>query len=168
MLKDPHTDIIDGLAKITPGSALASLRDERQPARTATQESFDALFEPVNPGDLGRIERDCCALRVAMRHGSKELAALYRSRLDEQPDGAVFAAAAEGKGVIGLPSDLAAILAHADRLTLDPGAVGSADLAVLRKEGLTTAAIVTLSQVISFVAYQARVLEGLRLLGESA
>ena len=61
-----------------------------------------------------------------------------------------------------------ALLRHTDLLTERPTEADAADIATLRAAGLSTLEIVTLSQLIAFVAYQVRVLATLRAFGETA
>ena len=57
---------------------------------------------------------------------------------------------------------------HADLLTAVPASSGPRNLLTLETAGLTPAGIVSLSQTIAFVAYQLRLVAGLRGLGEPA
>jgi uncharacterized protein YciW len=59
---------------------------------------------------------------------------------------------------------LAAIVRHVDLVTLTPGRATRDDIDALRDAGLNEDDIVTLSGIIAFVNYQARVAAGLRML----
>ncbi|MBV8473298.1 MAG: CMD domain protein [Hyphomicrobiales bacterium] len=59
---------------------------------------------------------------------------------------------------------LAAALAHAHMLVLHPRDASPAALEALLAAGLSTTEVVTLSQIVAFLAFQIRVIEGLRLL----
>ena len=63
----------------------------------------------------------------------------------------------------GIDRRLAAALEHAHLLVLHPRDASRAALQKLLDAGWTTAAIVTLSQIVSFLAFQIRVIHGLRL-----
>jgi uncharacterized protein YciW len=58
------------------------------------------------------------------------------------------------------------MLRHADLVTLNPSAATAVVLEALEAAGLTAAEIVTLSQIIAFVAYQARVAVSLASIAE--
>jgi uncharacterized protein YciW len=58
-----------------------------------------------------------------------------------------------------------AALRHADLLTTRPSAARKSDLDALKAAGFTPAGIVSLSQTIAFVAYQLRLVAGLRAFG---
>ena len=60
------------------------------------------------------------------------------------------------------------ILAHVDRVTLDPADADKTDIDRLLAAGLTPRAVVSLSQLIAYVNFQSRVLAGLRMLKGAA
>jgi uncharacterized protein YciW len=149
------TDLIDEALGIAPGSKLDQLRGARPEVRKRTQSSYDALFDPPDQKNLALGERFAIALRVAESSGSPVLAAHYRARLDDHSIGAGEAR-------------WAAIFRHVELLTREPRAVTPTDLQALAAAGFNEATIVTLSQIVSFVAYQVRVAATLALLGEDA
>lgn len=65
-----------------------------------------------------------------------------------------------------LPDDpaLRAAAAHVDLVTVSPALATAADLERLRDAGWSTDAVVTISQTAAFTAFQARAVQGLRLL----
>ncbi|MBD3844091.1 CMD domain protein [Bosea sp. SSUT16] len=63
---------------------------------------------------------------------------------------------------------LAAALLHAHRLVFHPRDAQAQHLAALQQAGWSTAAIVTLSQIIAYLAFQIRAAHGLRFLGAAA
>lgn len=149
-MSETQADFLDEALSITPGSALDALRRRREEARLRTQLSFEALFEPADFGPLSAGERYAAAAVVAGMSNARALEERYRARA-ERSDGA----------------RIRAILAHAERVGKAPREAASrADLEALAAAGLTPAAIVTLSQIIGFVAYQARVAGTLTLLGD--
>jgi alkylhydroperoxidase domain protein len=147
-----HSDVISDLAGVEPGSPLESLRAQRPEAATHAQGSYNALF--ANPsGSLSVTERLAAALRVATLHSATDAAEHYRHNL--QTAGASSAR-------------LEAILKHADLLATRPRQARPDHLQALADAGLSTADIVTLSQVIAYVSFQVRVIAGLRLLASDA
>jgi len=58
------------------------------------------------------------------------------------------------------------VLEHVDRLTKEPRVATPEDLMGLKAQGLSDAAIVTISQLIAFLSFQVRALVGLQLLAE--
>ena len=62
---------------------------------------------------------------------------------------------------------LGAAIGRADLVTLRPADTEASDIQLLKDAGLTPAGILSLSQTIAFVAYQLRLIAGLRALGEA-
>ena len=160
-------DVIDHLAGIAPGSKLARLRAERPALVAATQGSHQALFEPDDLGGVSHRERDGLALRIAVLTPSPELVAWHRERLAAQgEEAATIAAFEQGPPGAVLTAREVALLRHADILANTPGKATPDDIAALKAAGFSPRDIVTISQLIAFVSFQARLLVGLRLVGE--
>lgn len=178
-------DIINELSGID--ADLIALRKRRADAVANAQASFEALLEPENPGDFSYAERYAVAAFVTGISQSGEAAKFYLDLLADESDDALVAAVREaiaagtvtgpfhqGEFTIFDPSSalgarLAAALDFAHLLTFhpkdaDPSAVGHLDAA-----GWSADDIVSLAQLISFLAFQQRVVHGLRVLaGTSA
>jgi uncharacterized protein YciW len=148
------SDAIDEALTIAPGDPLDVLRRGREEARLRSQTNWAALFAPAAFGPLSAAERFAAAARVAEISDAAALARAYGERRDAAP-------AADS-------ARLQAILRHAETIGRTPGAASRADLERLAAAGLSPAAIVTLSQIIGFVAYQLRVVAALARLGETA
>jgi alkylhydroperoxidase domain protein/CMD domain protein len=157
-------DVLNHLAGIVAGSPLAALRAQRPEAALHAQGSYTALFDPANPAGLSSHERFIVALRVATLHASEPTIAHYRQRLLDAGATQASVIAAESAGASDSPR-LAAILRHADLVAIRPARARPDDLQALAHVGLSTAAIVTLSQIIAFVSFQVRVLAALQLIG---
>ena len=140
------TDLLDDLL----GPAVAALRATRPDFVRYTQGSYDAMVAPADPEGLTASERVLTARLAAERSGHAALAAHYRA-LPASPG----------------PRD-DAILRHAALLATSPGKATRADIDALTAAGLSPMEIVTLSQIVAFVAYQARVAAGLALLDQPA
>ncbi|KKI37717.1 hypothetical protein P4G95_15635 [Burkholderia vietnamiensis] len=149
-------DTIDAVAGLRDDSPVAALRRAREKVLRHTQLSEAALFDAALP-DLSLIERLHAARYVAQRSNAHALAATYHARLIEAGGTPDDIARADADAFDALPRRLGALLAHARRLTLSPVDARASDLAALKSAGFTTAAIVALSQLVAFVAYQLRV-----------
>lgn len=167
-MTEATVDVIDQLAGVKPDTPLAAVREAKPEVRTLSQGSFDALFEPADPGDLSIEERLLIALQGASANALAPMIALYEGRLVALGADPSSIAAAKSGDRATLPARLAAILAHADLLTHQPSAATPGHLETLKAAGVSTAAIVTLSQLIAFIGYQARAVVGLKLLQGSA
>ena len=161
------TDVMDALAGLAPGSPLAQLRRQRGDVVKHLQGSDDAIFMPADDGGLTRAERAAAALRVATLLRDETLTAHYRARLAAlDPDG-TLAKTIEGGARMTEPR-WDAIVAHVDLVTRGPGSAERKDIDNLLAAGLSSHAVVSLSQLIAYANFQSRVLAGLRALGGAA
>ncbi|HSN12598.1 MAG TPA: CMD domain protein [Propionibacteriaceae bacterium] len=188
-------DVIDALAGIDAGSRLDELRAHRPEARLNAQATYDALFSPVDDSAMPLVERWAVAAFATSLFGVPEAEEHYRSRLAEANQDvavavsqAVQAGRAEGpygsydgelagESVPGpeleldsglreaLGERLAVALEHTHMLVLHPRDSSRERLEPLVDAGWTADGIVTLSQLVSFLAFQVRVVAGLVVLG---
>jgi uncharacterized protein YciW len=142
-----ETDIIAMLA----GPKAATVLAHRAELVAASLRNQQAVIAPADPGGLPPAARLFLASRIARLNGDEALAAYYA-------------------GGAAPPDDprWPAILRHVDLVTTRPKDARRADIAGLRDAGVTEPDIVRLSQLIAFVNYQARVIAGLRLIGDAA
>lgn len=80
----------------------------------------------------------------------------------EDVPGPVFTVGEAGRAALG--ERLSAALAHVHLLVLHPRDAAASHLAALQRAGWSTAAIVTLSQLVAYLAFQIRAAHGLRAL----
>lgn len=158
----PSDDVMDGLSGATPGSPQANARGLRPDVVRYTQTSDDAVFRPKSDGGLTRAERAAAALRIAHLLRDETLSAHYKALLAPLDGGGRLVASLAAKPGT---DRWGRILAHVDRVTLEPGASEPAHIGLLAGAGLSPQAIVALAQLIAYVNYQARVRAGLRMLG---
>lgn len=190
----PTADIIDRLADIRPGSFVDRVRAERPETRTNAQKSYLALFEPAQDGDVSRTERFIVAAFVTGLHGADaaeefytggiggnaSLIAALKSEIEagrtsgpygkypsgplssEDKPGPVFTVSDPGRKILG--HKLSAALEHAHLLVYRPREASPEALQALLNAGRTTTAVVTLSQIVAFLAFQVRVVTGLAAL----
>ena len=192
-MSDAHSDVIDRLAGIRPNSPMHGLRAHRPQARDNAQLSYLALFRPAEPGDVTLQERHAVAAFVAHLHGQRDIAAFYAAGLENAVVEAALRAEilrAAGQGPYGhypagglsredrpgplyrvaaarrpaLAPRLVAALEHAHLLVFHPRDAALADLQALLDAGWSATAVVTLSQLVAFLAFQIRVVVGLRCL----
>lgn len=139
-------DVIDELLGIAPGSRLDELRALRPDVRLATQASEIAIFE--SESGLTRTERHAVALHVAELNKDEALAAHHRGKAGDTPR-------------------IPILLAHATMLTKVPDQATPEAIQALIAAGLAPRDVVMLSQLVAHVNYEARLLAGLRLVGEA-
>lgn len=158
-------DIINELVGIAPDSPLAEVRNRRSEVVAHSQGSYEAIFQPADPVDLSPAERHLAGLRVAVLTPSPLLIAHHAQQAAAQGvDPAVLADVQSEPAGPRLDARTQAIMAHVDRLTLEPVTAHEEHVAALAAAGLSVRAIVALSQLIAFTSYQARALVALQLL----
>lgn len=156
-------DTIDRLAGLATDSTVAALRRARPKVALHTQLSEAALFDPTLNA-LTLHERLYAAWYTAYLANAHTVAEAYRQRLVEADAPLEELATVTAGTHDALSRRLAAILDHARLLTLAPVTAHATDLNTLQEAGLTTPAIVALSQLVAFVAYQLRVVAAARAL----
>jgi len=155
----PDQDLIDRIAGLSPGSNTYAVRHQRDKVAAATQGSYEALFAPGLQG-LSLQERLQVALHACQLTPAPELAAHYRERLQAAgADAAQIAAAESGKAA---EPRLAAMLEFTRKLIEKPVEGDESALKALPAAGLSTPAVVALSQLIAFLSYQVRLVAGLK------
>lgn len=158
---DISKDIVDQLVGLTPGTQTFDVRHKRDKVAAATQGSYDALFDPALAG-LPLADRLLVALYATRITPSPLLAAHYRARAVEAGVPAADIALAEsGKPADAADPRLAAILEFTRKLIEKPVEGDEAALKTLPAAGVSTPAVVTLSQLIAFLSYQTRLVAGL-------
>ena len=160
------SDVMDTLAALPPDSRLAELRRQRPDVIKHLQGSDDAIFSPQDDGGLTRAERAATALRVATLLRDGTLITHYRARLAALDPSGALAGTVEGKARVTEPR-WDAVLAHVDLVTRGPGSAERRDVDNLLATGLSSHAVVSLSQLIAYVNFQSRVLAGLRMLRDA-
>jgi len=158
---------MDMLAGLAPDSALAQLRRQRPDVVRHIQGSDDAIFSPADDGGLTWPERAAAALRIATLLRDGALEAHYRARLAALDPSGTLAKTVQGKAELTEPR-WDAIIAHVDLVTRGPGSAERKDIDNLLAAGLSSHAVVSLSQLIAYVNFQSRVLAGLRMLKGAA
>ncbi len=187
------SDVIDRLVGIEPGDRLDTLRRARLVARENMQASYLALFEPATEGDATPRERYATAAFVTGVHREGVVAPFYAEALaaldiklaeavavevaavgTTGPYGSFPAGPLSVEDALGprfnvtrrdvLGGRISASLEHAHMLVFHPRDSSAVWLQGLLDAGWSTTGIVTLSQLVAFLAFQVRVVHGLRAL----
>ena len=189
------TDVIDTLVGIAPGSKLDAIRANRSEARKHAQASYTSLFEPRDMAGVTADERHALAAFVAGLHGEPRTEAFYAAKLPAALRSAIATEGAAGrsKGPYGrfpkgplsvedapgpswkvsdagrqaLGARLPAAFEHTHMLVFQPRDAAAPALQALLDAGWSTTDIVTISQLVSFLAYQIRVVAGLSTLAST-
>ena len=189
------TDVIDSLVGIAPGSKLDAIRAQRTEARKHAQASYTSLFEPPELAGVSADERHAIASFVAGLHGEPKTDTFYAAKLPAalRSGVATEVAAAKTKGPYGhfpkgplsvedapgttwkvsdagratLGPRLSAAFEHTHMLVFHPRDASALSLQSLLDAGWSTNDIVTISQLVSFLSYQIRVVSGLGVLAST-
>ena len=161
-------DVIIGQAGITPGGATYQALLERADVMAMTQKAQAAALLPMDPGGLSHAERAALAVRVARLHGDAGLAAHYESLMETAGAGGSVATLADPAFKAGDDARLAALIAYTDLVSLAPKDTVAGDIMALQAAGVADADIVRLAELTAFLAYQIRVVAGLKLMQATA
>jgi len=165
---DIGNDVIDQLAGLQAGSPLHVLRHQRDKVAAASQGSYDTLLDPALEG-IGLDERLLVALYACRLAGAAEVADHYRTRAQALPvDAQQLAVADSGEPEQLAPGRLRAMLVFTRALTQRPVEGDRAAIEKLPAAGISTPAVVALSQLIAFISYQLRVVAGLKAMQAAA
>jgi CMD domain protein len=160
----PGAHVIEALAGVASGSALATALAARAEIMRLSQASHDAVLVPQAPGGISWAERAALAQRMAHLNANAALAAHYAGYLARAGESDRLAGVAHPGSAVASDTRLAAIVAHVDLLTVAPREATRSHIEALKLAGLEEADIVRLSELAAFVNYQVRVIAGLRLL----
>ena len=160
-------DLVEDILGIAPGSPLAELRRRRPEALRHAEGAYRELLMPEDAGNVSHTDRAALALRVALREGDAALAARFRALLEKAgAEEAIMLAEDLSDGV--MEGRLPALLRYADMVAAKPATVSQETIDALSAMGLTPRDIVAVTQLVSFVPYQVRLIAGLRAMQEEA
>jgi uncharacterized protein YciW len=155
--------LIETLAAVRPGSALADAMAKRTEVLRLSQAAHDAVLLPREPGGLSHGLRAALAARMARLNRSPALARHYDSLVASA--GEPTTAPLADPDASAIDGRTAEIVRHADRLTVAPREATRAHVDALREAGVADPDIVRLAELAAFVNYQVRVIAGIALLG---
>ena len=162
------TDTIDRLAGLAQSSPTFTTRHEREKVALATQACEDLLLGNTLDSALSQAERLVLAAEQARVSGVSALEAEYRGRA--QALGAAITP--ELRSILDKPgaqtgnARMDAMLHFVRTLALNPAESDQAALLAIPAAGLSLNDTVLLAQLIGFVAYQARLLVGVKAMSD--
>jgi CMD domain protein len=177
-------DLIDLAAGIKPGSPIDKLRAARRETRLNADKCCHILFDRGDE-DASLTERLGLAVFTTALQGGEELARIYTEELSgrETPallsalkeelasitasriTGPVYTVSPKNRSLFG--SRLGAALEHAHLLIFHPRDAKAENIRYLLDAGWSARGTVIISQIIAFLAYQVRLVRGLRILQSS-
>lgn len=134
-------------AGVSANSATGRAAQTRANILEMTQAAEEAVLRPTEPGGVSHAMRATLAARIAEAAGDSTLAARYAGEKADLPDH---------------------ISAFADKVANQTRDIAAEDIAALQTAGVADADIVRLCELVAFVAYQLRVVAGLRLMQGAA
>lgn len=149
-------------AGVLPGEAAYKALAARAEIVAMTQATHDAALKPREPGGLSHAERAALASRIARLNADRGLAAHYDALMREASASADVEPIADpsfkGSGRIG------ALIAYTDLASTAPKDARPEDIEALKQAGIGDADIVRLAELNAFLAYQIRLIAGLKLM----
>ncbi|MEG2863728.1 MAG: peroxidase-related enzyme, partial [Comamonas sp.] len=167
-MTDTTTDTIDRLAGLAAGNPSFTTRHEREKVALATQACEDLLLGNQLDSALTQAERLVLAAEQARVSGVAALKADYRARAEALSD----AITPELRTILDQPdaqtgnARMDAMLHFVRTLALNPAQSDQAALLAIPAAGLSLNDTVLLAQLIGFVAYQARLLVGVKAMSD--
>lgn len=144
-------------AGVATGGVLDDAIDGRAAVFEMTQAAEDAVLRPQDTGPWSHELRAALAARIAAVNGETDLAARYGQRAG------TFADLADPANT-GAAQGLTEVVGFMDKVAADTRNVAAADISGLQTAGVADADIVRLAELNAFLAYQIRVIAGLRLM----
>ena len=161
-------DVVRTQAGIDAGSPLNTVLETRSDVLEMTQATHDAALQPKDPGGIPHVVRAALATRIARLHQDAGLAAHYEGLMRQARASAAISRLADPAFEGGGDARLAAVLAFTDRVTQSPKDAVAQDITALQAAGVSDDDIVRLAELNAFLAYQIRLIAGLRLMKETA
>ncbi|MFA3918930.1 hypothetical protein [Ruegeria hyattellae] len=152
---------ITKLAGVVADSEVASAVSARANIIEMTQDAEDAVLRPKDIGAFGHDLRAAIAARVANLAGDGMLAAYYLA------DAGQYAALSD-PNTPGAAQGQEAVLALVDKVANQTSDVTALDIQILQVAKISDPDIVRLCELVAFLAFQIRVIAGLRLMQSEA
>lgn len=150
------------LSGIPAGSAISSALGGRQNIIEMTQVTEDAVLKPADTGAWSHDLRAALAARIAGLNGETVLADRYKALIADA-DIAVIADPLRS----GEQQGYALVCGFMDKVAASTSDVADEDIKALQAGGVADADIVRLCEINAFMAYQVRLLAGVRLMKEA-
>jgi len=144
-------------AGIETGGAVSSALEHRANILEMTQAAEETVLRPKDAGPWPHGLRAALAARIAAHNQESDLAEHYA-------EGAEGYAALANPAEDGAALELAEVVAFMDKVAAETRDVTAADVADLQAAGVADADIVRLAELNAFLAFQIRVIGGLRLM----
>ena len=159
--KKPFTFKLLSASGIEPTDEILEVLSSREELMSLSQEAHDACITPTDSGDISFSERAALASRMCNLNSEYQLANYYADML---PDGDPALQMADPQLKMPDSPRINCMLKHTDLVNTHPKDTIASDIQHLKASGFSTADIVRLSELISFINYTIRVVKGVRLM----
>ncbi|MDP5218978.1 hypothetical protein Q5Y75_17295 [Ruegeria sp. 2205SS24-7] len=126
-----------------------------------TQDAEDAVLRPKDFGAFDHDLRAALAARIAFLAGDEPLAAHYHANSKNY-------SALTSPSEKGISEGLDEVLSFVDKVANQTKDIAAEDISRLQASGVSDADIVRLCELVAFMAFQTRVIAGLRLMQREA
>ena len=147
-------------AGVSADTSLGRAATMRSNILEMTQDAEEAVLHPKDFGAFDHKLRAALAARIANLNGESELADHYIA------EAGTFLPIADPKND-GVDYDLDSVVSFMDKVAMNTSNVVADDISRLQAAEVSDADIVRLSELNSFLAYQIRLIVGLRLMREN-
>ncbi|POF31104.1 hypothetical protein [Roseibium marinum] len=150
------------LSGIPAGSPVAAAIDGRSNIIALSQTTEDAVLKPLETGAWSHDIRAALAARIAALNGETALADRYCALIEDASVADLADPLRSGKA-----QGLETICDFMDKVAVQTRDIDAPDIKSLQEAGVSDADIVRLCEINAFMAYQVRVLAGIRLMKEA-
>jgi uncharacterized protein YciW len=147
------------LSGIPVGTSISQALEGRRNIVDMTQATEDAVLKPAETGAWSHDLRAALAARIAALNGETALADRYSALVGDAHIAALSDPLQSGKA-----QDLAIVCDFMDKVAAQARDVTVEDIKSLQDNGISDPDIVRLCEINAFMAYQVRVMAGIRLM----
>ncbi len=144
---------------VTETEAAGAAALHRAKVMEMTQAAENAVLAPTRPGAWSADIRAALATRIARLNGEAALAGRYAARISDER-----AAPLADPTNDGVAQDMGEVIAFMDKVAARTRETKTEDIETLKSAGIADADIVRLAELNAFLAYQIRVIAGLKLM----
>ncbi|WP_108660333.1 CMD domain-containing protein [Acuticoccus kandeliae] len=161
-------EVVITASGVDAAGPLAEALALRADVLAATEAAHDASLTPTDPGGVSLAERAALAVRIARQNAAPELEAHYQGLLAKAGGDAAAPRLAETLYAGEDDPRLAAILDYMDQVAVTPREATAGEITAMQAAGVSDADIVRLAELNAFLAYQIRLVAGIKLLKGAA
>jgi len=155
------------IAGVQENSPLLPMLEQRSEILQLTENSHNAVLHPSDVGGISYALRAVIAVRISAIHQDVKLQSHYRKLLEDTGESSAPAEIfcdPHTMPTLEANDRLKTIIEHVDLLTYSPQMANKTSIEKLKTAGVEDADIVRITQLVGFINYQVRLIQGIRLL----